>query len=163
ARLTLDAGFTTVRDVGNEGSGYADVALRDAIERGLVDGPRMRVATRGIAAIGQYYPFGVSSDLHAFPTGSQMVSGVDEVRRAVATAQEVGVPIALGSDPGETDRHGRNAEELVAMARRGLSPLDAVRSATSLAAELMGMSGDIGTVEAGKYADLIGVEGDPLQ
>src|SRR3982751_212089 len=46
ARLTLDAGFTTVRDVSNEGAGYADVALRDAIERGLVEGPRMRVATR---------------------------------------------------------------------------------------------------------------------
>lgn len=46
ARRTLLAGFTAVRDVESEGSGYADVALRDAIERGLVEGPRMKVATR---------------------------------------------------------------------------------------------------------------------
>lgn len=83
ARKTLRAGFTSVRDVENEGSGYADVALRDAIEGGLVEGPRMSVATRGIAVIGQYNPFGVSSDLTEFPTGAQMISGVEEARRAV--------------------------------------------------------------------------------
>jgi len=59
ARATLQAGFTTVRDVENEGSGYADVALRDAINAGLVEGPRMLVATRGIAAVGQYPPFNI--------------------------------------------------------------------------------------------------------
>ena len=75
ARVTLLAGYTTVRDVENEGSGYADVALRDAIEQGLVEGPRMQVATRAIAAVGQYNPFGVSPDLTDFPTGAQMVSG----------------------------------------------------------------------------------------
>jgi imidazolonepropionase-like amidohydrolase len=83
ARVTLRAGFTTVRDVENEGSDYADVALRDAINQGLVEGPRMQVATRGIAALGQYNPFGVSPDLPDFPTGAQMISGVDEARRAV--------------------------------------------------------------------------------
>ena len=59
ARLTLNAGFTSVRDVESEGSGYADVALRDAISQGLAEGPRMQVATRGIAAVGQYEPFGI--------------------------------------------------------------------------------------------------------
>lgn len=83
ARITLNAGFTSVRDVENEGSDYADVALRDAIKQGLVEGPRMQVATRAIAAVGQYNPFGVSADLLNFPTGAQMVSGVDEARRAV--------------------------------------------------------------------------------
>jgi imidazolonepropionase-like amidohydrolase len=83
ARATLEAGFTTVRDVENEGSGYADVALRDAINAGLVEGPRMRVATRGIAAVGQYFPFAISPDLTDFPTGAQMVSGAEEARRAV--------------------------------------------------------------------------------
>ena len=83
ARATLNAGFTTVRDVENEGSGYADVALRDAIRQGLVDGPRMQVATRAIAAVGQYNPFGVSPDLRDFPTGAQMVSGAEDARRAV--------------------------------------------------------------------------------
>src|SRR3984885_1406097 len=83
ARITLRSGFTTIRDVENEGSGYADVALRDAINQGLPEGPRMQVATRAIAAIGQYNPFGVSADLTDFPTGAQMVSGVEEARRAV--------------------------------------------------------------------------------
>jgi imidazolonepropionase-like amidohydrolase len=83
ARVTLEAGFTTVRDVENEGSEYADVALRDAINQGLVEGPRMQVATRAIAAVGQYNPFGVSPDLTGFPTGAQMISGAEEGRRAV--------------------------------------------------------------------------------
>jgi predicted amidohydrolase YtcJ len=82
ARITLRAGFTTIRDVENEGSDYADVALRDAISQGLAEGPRMQVATRAIAAVGQYNPFGVSPDLTNFPTGAQMVSGVEEARRA---------------------------------------------------------------------------------
>lgn len=83
ARLTLNAGFTSVRDVESEGSGYADVALRDAISQGLAEGPRMQVATRGIAAVGQYEPFGISPDLPDFPTGAQMVSGIEDARRAV--------------------------------------------------------------------------------
>ena len=83
ARRTLLAGYTAVRDVESEGSGHADVALRDAINRGVVEGPRMKVATRAIAVIGQYHPFNVSPDLPDFPHGAQMVSGVEEARRAV--------------------------------------------------------------------------------
>jgi imidazolonepropionase-like amidohydrolase len=83
ARATLRAGFTSVRDVENEGSGYADVALRDAISRGLVEGPRMQVATRAIAALGGYFPVGLSPDLTNFPRGAQMITGSDEARRAV--------------------------------------------------------------------------------
>ena len=280
ARVTLEAGFTTVRDVGNEGSGYADVALRKAIDGGLVDGPRMRVATRAIAAIGQYEPFGISADLAGFPTGAQNISGVDEARRAVreqighgadlikvyadwdaptltsaelqtiveeahkagrkvaahATTREgirnavavgvdsiehgnradrvtlelmrakgiylvptlsimdawaaespqsaasprlkefmessrqtveiahaLGVKIANGSDPTSSDRHGKNAEELLSLTKRGLNAIEAIRAATTLAADLLGMSADVGTLEPGKYADLIAVDGDPLQ
>jgi imidazolonepropionase-like amidohydrolase len=88
ARITLEAGFTAVRDVENEGSGYADVALRDAINQGLAEGPRMQVATRAIAAVGQYNPFGVSPDLIDFPTGAQMISGAEEARRA--TREQIG-------------------------------------------------------------------------
>jgi imidazolonepropionase-like amidohydrolase len=83
ARRTLLAGFTSVRDAENEGAGYADVALRDAVNRGLVEGPRMQVATRAVAAVGQYNPFGISPDLPDFPRGAQMISGVEEARRAV--------------------------------------------------------------------------------
>src|SRR5579862_8098567 len=83
ARATLQAGFTSVRDVENEGSEYADVALRDSINEELVEGPRMQVATRAIAAVGQYNPFGVSPDLLDFPTGAQMIDGVEQARSAV--------------------------------------------------------------------------------
>jgi imidazolonepropionase-like amidohydrolase len=67
ARKMLYAGYTSIRDVENEGSGYADVALRDAVNAGLVPGPRMQVATRAIAAVGQYEPFQVSPDVEDFP------------------------------------------------------------------------------------------------
>ena len=82
ARAILRSGFTTIRDVESEGAGCGDAALRDAIAQGLVEGPRMKVATRGIAQVGQYMPFGVAPDLVGFRTGAEMVSGVEEVRRA---------------------------------------------------------------------------------
>ncbi|MGO9933294.1 MAG: amidohydrolase family protein [Steroidobacteraceae bacterium] len=280
ARATLEAGFTTVRDVENEGSAYADVALRDAINNGLVAGPRMRVATRAIAAVGQYEPFGISSDLADFPTGAQMVSGPEEARRAVreqighgadlikvyadwlyptltvaemqviveeahkanrkvaahattaegirnavlagvdsiehghhadradlelmklkgvylvptlsgldahiarkpddfasakaqahleairqvlSISRQIGVKIADGSDPATAERHGKNAEELQSMNRRGLTTLEAIRAATTSAADLVGWPDDVGAIEAGKFADLIAVQGDPLE
>ena len=83
AKATLEAGYTSVRDVESEGSGYADVALRTAIDRGLVIGPRMEVATRAIAATGGYFPVRLSPDLKDFPRGAQMITGADEARRAV--------------------------------------------------------------------------------
>jgi imidazolonepropionase-like amidohydrolase len=82
ARAILRSGFTAIRDVESEGAGCGDAALRDAVSQGLVEGPRMKVATRGIAQVGQYFPFGVASDLTDFRTGAQMVSGPEEVRRA---------------------------------------------------------------------------------
>jgi imidazolonepropionase-like amidohydrolase len=56
ARATLMAGFTTVRDLGTEGAGYADVGLKQAIEQGVVPGPRMLIATRALVATGSYGP-----------------------------------------------------------------------------------------------------------
>jgi len=283
ARITLAAGFTTIRDVESEGSGYADVALRDAVEQGLAEGPRMQVATRAIAAVGQYLPFGISPDLTNFPTGAQMVSGVEEARRAareqighgadlikvyadwrhptltvdeirviveeahkqglkvaahattpegiknavtagvdsiehghradrediemmkakgtflvptvgvidaifekdkdepttpeqrkrkeaflqgiqqeVQQARSLGVKIASGYDASTPERQGRNANELVALTKRGLTPLEAIQAATVNAAELLGWQDRVGAIEAGKYADLIAVDGDPL-
>jgi imidazolonepropionase-like amidohydrolase len=279
ARVTLEAGFTTVRDVESEGSGYADVALRDAINQGLVEGPRMQVATRAIAAVGQYNPFGVSPDLTDFPTGAQMISGVEDARRAVreqighgadliklyadwqyptltveemsvvveeahklgrkvaahATtaegirnaitagvdsiehghgadkqdlemmqakgvywvptmgyffyhvdraksprareymqevlqrarqnipiARELGVKIANGFDPSNAESHGKNAQEIIAMTKLGLPPIEAIRAATTSAADLMGWGDKIGSLEVGHYADLIALDGDPL-
>jgi len=277
ARITLHAGFTSVRDVENEGSGYADVALRDAVNQGLVEGPRMQVATRAIAAVGQYNPF--SADLRDFPSGAQMISGPEEARRAareqigfgadllkvyadwghptltideiravvdeahkarlkvaahadsvegirnaliagvdsiehggfadrtslelmkqknaywvptkgyfffrldsvtnprqrkymedvlknarqnITLARELGVRIANGFDPSSAEDHGHNAREIIAMSKLGLSPLDAIRAATTTASELMGWQDKVGSVEPGKFADIIAVPGDPL-
>jgi imidazolonepropionase-like amidohydrolase len=283
ARITLQAGYTTIRDVESEGSGYADVALRDAINQGLAEGPRMQVSTRAIAAVGQYNPFGVSPDLANFPTGAQMVSGVEEARRAVreqighgadlikvyadwnhptltvdeihviveeahkqglkvashATTAEgiknavtagvdsiehghridradlelmkskgtflvptvgvidavverhkndpvtpeqqkhidtflqgsrqeiqmamsLGVKIAAGFDAAEAEGQSKNANELIALAKRGMPPLEAIRAATANAAELMGWEDKVGALEPAHYADVIAVEGDPL-
>ena len=282
-RITLRAGYTTIRDVESEGSGYADVALRDAIGQGLVEGPRMQVSTRAIAAVGQYFPFGISPDLTNFPTGAQMVSGVEEARRAVReqigngadlikvyadwrnptltideirviveeahkqkrkvaahattpegiknavtagvdsiehghganredlelmkakgvflvptlgvvdagdeqrkdepltaeqqgrhdaymqgirdeiqTAMSLGVKIGAGFDAADPDGQGKNANELLALTRRGMLPLEAIRAATLNAAELMSWQDQVGTIEAGHFADVIAVEGDPL-
>ncbi len=281
ARITLQAGYTTIRDVENEGSDYADVALRDAVKQGLADGPRMQVATRAIAAVGQYNPFGVSPDLQNFPTGAQMVSGVEEARRAVreqighgadlikiyadwmhptltvdemrviveeahkqgikvaahATTPEgiknavtagvdsiehghhinrddlelmkqkgtflvptvgvidahveahrnnsedaariqpllhdlqqeiqmamsLGVKIAAGFDASGPRLQGRNADEIVALTKRGMSPLEAIRAATMNAAELMNWQDDVGALESDHYADVIAVDSDPLK
>jgi imidazolonepropionase-like amidohydrolase len=284
ARITLEAGYTTIRDVENEGSEYADVALRDAISQGLATGPRMQVATRAIAAVGQYNPFGVSPDLKDFPTGAQMISGPEEARRAVreqighgadlikvyadwehptltvdemrviveeahkqklkvaahATtpegiknaltagvdsiehghginredlemmkaqgtflvptigvidldveaskdkpmspeqrkrfeafmkgieqevqiAKSLGVKIAAGFDSAEAESQGKNATELEAMVKRGMTPIEVIQAATVKAAELLSWQDKVGTLEPGHYADVIAVEGDPLK
>ena len=283
ARLTLHAGFTSVRDLESEGTGYADIALRDAIRQGLVEGPRMQVATRGIAAVGQYNPFHLSPDLTNFPTGAQLVSGVEEARRAVreqigngadlikvyadwihptltfeellviveeahkaglkvaahATtpygirnavnagadsiehghqadqkamdlikknnlflvptvgvidewadhftptrgnpgdrkwlddflqsiqhelqmARTLGIRVAAGSDASRAKEQGKNAVELTGLVRRGYSPIEAIRAATTTAADLMSWQDRVGELSPGKYADMIAVDGDPL-
>lgn len=84
ARATLLAGFTTLRDLGTEGAGYADVSLKRAIDEGMIAGPRLFVATRAIVAASSYGPGprGFRPDLD-LPQGAQAITGVDEAVRAV--------------------------------------------------------------------------------
>ncbi|MGD8380301.1 MAG: amidohydrolase family protein [Gammaproteobacteria bacterium] len=84
ARATLEAGFTTLRDLGTEGAGYADISVRRAIHEGLITGPRLFVATRAIVATGSYGPGprGFAPDLD-LPKGAQEASGRAEVLKAV--------------------------------------------------------------------------------
>jgi imidazolonepropionase-like amidohydrolase len=84
AEATLMAGFTTLRDLGTEGAGYADVSLKRAIDDGIVKGPRLFVAGRAIVATGAYGPArrNYRTDC-CFPQGALEASGVDEVVRAV--------------------------------------------------------------------------------
>lgn len=84
AEATLRAGFTTLRDLGAEGAGYADVAIKRAIEEGVIPGPRLFVVTRAIVATGSYGPARAKFRPDCcIPQGAQEASGVDEVVRAV--------------------------------------------------------------------------------
>jgi imidazolonepropionase-like amidohydrolase len=79
ANKTLMAGFTTVRDLGSEGAGYADVALKKAIEDGIIPGPRMLVAGRAIVATGSYGPKGFDTDFNVM-LGAEPADGNDLIR-----------------------------------------------------------------------------------
>jgi imidazolonepropionase-like amidohydrolase len=81
AQRTLLAGFTTARDLGTEGAGYADVGLKQAINQGIIAGPRLLVATRALVATGSYGPK-LSGDADV-PQGAQEADGVDGIIRAV--------------------------------------------------------------------------------
>ena len=78
-RATLDAGFTTIRDLGTEGAGYADVGLKQAVNQGIIPGPRMIVTTRAIVATGTYAPKGYPAEW-AVPQGAEEADGDSLVR-----------------------------------------------------------------------------------
>jgi imidazolonepropionase-like amidohydrolase len=91
ARDTLMAGFTTVRDLGTEGAGYADVGLKQAIEQGIVPGPRMLVATRALVATASYAPQSPDPD-HEVRQGAEEADGealVTASRRQIGRGADV--------------------------------------------------------------------------
>jgi imidazolonepropionase-like amidohydrolase len=81
----------------------------------------------------------------------------ESLRKAVPK----GVKIAFGTDAG-VSKHGRNADEFEWMVKHGMTPAQAIQAATVNAADLLGLSADVGTLEPGRRADLIAVDGDPL-
>ena len=82
ARKDLDAGFTSMRDCETEGAMFSDVDVQMAINRGLIPGPRLWVATRAMSVTGSYPLLGYSPEV-TVPTGVQIVDGPDEARKAV--------------------------------------------------------------------------------
>ena len=115
ARATLMAGFTTVRDLGTEGAGFADVGLKEAIDQGIVPGPRMLLATRAIVASGAYGPKGFEPGVEV-PQGAEEATGEDvvrAVRRQIAAGADI---VKLYADyrwrPGEDRRPTMSEAEL---------------------------------------------------
>jgi imidazolonepropionase-like amidohydrolase len=287
ARKALNYGFTTLRDVETEGAGYSDVDLKTAINRGIVPGPRLQVATRALDVTGAYPLQGYNWQIDV-PHGVQFCDSAEECRKAVreqtghgadwikvysdrsyyveggvlkdvptftmdelkaivdethrerkkiashamalygvhnsveagvdsiehgdyiapedlATmkakgiwfvptlfvgeyvaqgraeagapvwvkmveiagdtfkrAMQAGVKIAFGTDAGGFDWNINPAKEFAVRVKLGQSPAAAIRSATIDAATLMGMERQVGSIEAGKLADIVAVPGDPL-
>ena len=81
-KATLDAGFTTLRDLGTEGAGYADVGLKQAVNQGIIPGPRLLISTLALVATGSYAPKGFAPEW-TIPQGAQEADGVDALVRAV--------------------------------------------------------------------------------
>jgi imidazolonepropionase-like amidohydrolase len=82
ARATLLAGFTTIRDLGTEGAGYSDVGIKQAIDEGIVPGPRLLVVTRAIVATGSYAPRGFAPEVRV-PQGAEEADGIDALLRII--------------------------------------------------------------------------------
>lgn len=282
AKATLFAGFTTVRDLGTEGSMYDDVGLKQAIEKGVIPGPRMLCATRAIVATGSYQPK-LSDDINV-PQGAAEADGTDALIKEVRTqigkgadviklygdyywgknneaaptftldelkeavevanssgrivavhtvteegmrratlagvttiehgdygtpeifalmkknnvaycptlaaseaiaqyhgwkkgidpdpesvqrkkksftaAMQSGVTICMGGDVGVFP-HGDNAREMEMMVEYGMKPIDVLRSATSVNANVFQINKIVGRIKAGLYADILVVQGDP--
>jgi imidazolonepropionase-like amidohydrolase len=81
-KIALDHGFTTLRDLETEGMGYGDVALRDAVDEGVIPGPRLQVAGPALSTTGTYPILRFRPDW-SFPTGVQVCDGADGCRKAV--------------------------------------------------------------------------------
>lgn len=118
AEATLMAGFTTERELGTEGAGYADVGLRDAIRQGIIRGPRILAATRAIVATGAYGPKGFEPGV-AVPQGAEEASGVEGVVAVVRSQIAAGADvIKLYGDyrwgPGEPSRATFSQAEMTA-------------------------------------------------
>ena len=284
ARASLLSGFTTLRDLGTEGAGYADVGIKSAIEKGLIPGPRLLVTTKAIVATGSYAPrvfapewrvpqgadeadgenlrkvvreqirggadwIKVYADTpHGPVPGAKPSFSLDELKLIVATAKDAGVPVVAHAqskegmrratlagvetiehgDAGDVEvfrlmakhnvgycptlaaaeayaryfggwqtnkpetkelkskresfkaaleagvnivngsdigvfAHGNGARELELLVNYGMTPMQALRAATVVAAKALHMEEKIGAVKPGLFADLIAVEGDPTK
>jgi imidazolonepropionase-like amidohydrolase len=96
-------------------------------------------------------------------TAQKALTVVPYMQKNLHDAYAAGVKIAFGTDTFGMSNHGENAQEFAIMVRAGMSPMDAIVAATWNAADLIGDTKDIGSIQPGRYADIIAVDGDPLK
>jgi imidazolonepropionase-like amidohydrolase len=159
ARATLVAGFTTIRDLGTEGAGHADVGIKQAIDQGIIPGPRLLVATRAIVAHGAYAPRGFAPEVRV-PQGAEEADGREAIDRIVRDQ------IARGADcikfyadykpgPGKAVRPAFTLAEmkrLVAVA--GNVGVPVVAHATSKEGMRLATQAGVATIEHGNEGDV---------
>ncbi len=153
AERALMNGFTTIRDLGTEGAGYADVDIKKAINAGVIPGPRMFVATLAINTTG-HYPIKTSEYAWEFkmPKGVQEITGADEARRAVREQLEHGADwIKIYSDRGYIKQPDGNYRALSNFTPEEMNAIgnETIGSRKNFAAHAMTRDGIIAAVNAG--------------
>jgi imidazolonepropionase-like amidohydrolase len=150
---------------------HGDVAVNAALDAGIdciehgfmiTDDTIQRLVDRGtflVSTTALTQSWDVSAQPRALRRKAEEV--FPKARASLSRAIEAGVKIACGTDA-PAIWHGRNAEELVALVERGMTPIQAIRAATTVAAELIDAP-DLGRIEPGMRADLVGLDGDPLR
>src|SRR5438067_1479271 len=184
ARATVEAGFTTVRDLGSRFVGsreFVDVALHchgdqaareaieagvDSIEHGSFMKPETltRMKNKGVFLTPTLMATEwVMSKLENYPPALQAKAKAAAAARSdmFRNAVKLGVRISFGTDAAVFP-HGQNAKEFKLMVDLGMTPTDALKSATASDAELFGIAQKTGALEKGKLADIIAIPGDPL-
>ena len=159
ARKTLMAGFTTVRDLGTEGAGYDDVGLKKAIDKGVIPGPRMLVATRAIVATGTYGPKPETAELD-LPRGAAEVGNQEELIKEARVQMGKGADlIKIYADYGS----GRNNESMPTFTAAELkaavvvvnnSGRQVVVHASTKEGMLRSIAAGVSTIEHGDNGDL---------
>ncbi len=151
AKRAIRAGIDSIE----HGSFLDDEALAMMVRRGTFYVPTL-MAAQGLR---ERLERGARLDPRQERKARQALDALDvTVRKAI----RMGVRIAFGTDAAVYP-HGRNGEEFAQLVARGLAPLDALKAATSVNAELFGLSDRLGTLEAGKLADIVAVPGDPTR
>jgi imidazolonepropionase-like amidohydrolase len=146
----IEAALKAGADTIEHGDGFDDELIDLAIKRGVYWCPTIYVGVyvaEGRAAAGA-------------PIWKNMV---DLEARAFAKAVKKGVKISFGTDAGGFSWSENQAKEFTYMVKYGMTPMQAIKSATSVAAQLLDMQEQMGSIEPGKFADIIAVEADPLK
>jgi imidazolonepropionase-like amidohydrolase len=153
---------------------HGDQAARDAVEAGvdsIEHGSFLSTETlklmkkRGTYLIPTLMaPDSLMPNLAKLPPeiAAKAVAANESLSKTFAEALKIGVRVGFGTDSG-VSRHGENAREFTLMVKFGMSPIAALKAATSVDAELLGLSKSIGTLEPGKLADIVAVPGNPLE